>query len=132
MNAVYGSTILSFPELMETILYFDQSPLVNGGYDNRTPSIPVRGMFQDEGSRAKDSNGNWVKTSTKTVWSRVELMAGKFLCRKEGAKEVIYRIETDQSWKFQMGFYVYGIEKVIGDSGAGVEAPVANLGAGEY
>lgn len=132
MNAIYGSTILSFPELMETILYFDQSPIVNGGYDKQTPSIPVRGMFQDEGSRAQDSNGNWVKTSSKTVWSLVELVAGKFVCRKEGAKEIIYRILTDQGWKFQMGFYVYGIEKVVGDSGRDVQAPVANLGGSEF
>jgi len=128
MNAVYGDPLLSSPELFQKAKLFNQKPLINGGYDERTPFVTIRGIFQDENSGVKDNHGNWVKTRNKTVWSRTKLPAGAFILF-EG---VVSRIMTDQDWPRQGGFYVYGLEKVIGDSGQPMVAPPAQLGGADF
>lgn len=128
MNNIYGDGLLSSPELFQKATMFNQSPLVNGGYDNQTPGVPVRGIFQDEGSEVKTKGGATTKSKNKTIWSRKPLVAGAFLL----FKTTVYRILKDQEWDFQAGFYVYGIEKVVGDNGSKSYEPAASLGGRDF
>lgn len=128
LNAVYGQSLLSFPELFRKFKYFNQSPLNNGGYDDKTPYIEKRAVFRDDGSKAKDPNGNWVRTSRKTIWSQERLMPGAFVL----FNGLVYRIVSDQAWPRQGGFYVFELEKLVGNAGVNEVKPAANLGQGSF
>lgn len=127
-NAIYGDMILSFPEQERKFFYFDMAPKLNDGYENITDGVPMYGILHAEKSSAKDSNGNWVREDKQTVWSRKPLQSGKFVM----FDRVVYRILTDQDWPTQGGFYVYGIEKVIGSNGQATVDPQANLGGRSF
>lgn len=128
MNNIYGDGLLSSPELFQKAILFNQSPIVNGGYDGQTPGFPVRVIFQDEGSKAETKGGAIVNTKVKTVWSRKPLVLGAFLF----FQGTVYRIMNDQDWTFQAGFFVYGIEKVVGDNGSKSYEPTAQLGGRDF
>ena len=128
MNNIYGDGLLSSPELFRKATMFNQSPIVNGGYRDQTPGVPVKLIFRDEGSAVKSSGGSIVRTKTKTAWSRKVLPPNVFLFF-EGT---VYRLLKDQEWGFQAGFYIYGIEKVVGDNGAASYEPSARLGGSDF
>lgn len=128
MNNIYGDGLLSSPELFQKAIMFNQSPVVNGGYIDQTTGIPVRLIFKDEGSSVKTSGGSVVVTKNKTGWSRKALPPNVFLL----FKSVVYRLMNDQDWAFQGGFYVYGLEKVMGDNGQTSYQPVADSGSRDF
>lgn len=127
-DTIYQGTLLSFPELMKSFKYFDESPMVNGGYDERTPFISKRGRFKPEGKRVKDNGGNFVTSSGWTLWSTTPLLPGKFIL----FRDVVYRIMNDTDWAYQGGFYVYSLEERIGNSTLKQFRPVAELGGNEF
>jgi len=124
MTGIYGDGLLSSPELFRRAVLFDQKPLVNGGYIDQTQGVPVRLIFRDEGSKIQSSGGAIVRTKSKTIWSRKVLVPGAFVL----FQNTVYRLMTDQEWDFQAGFYIYGIEKVVGDNGKASYDPKANDG----
>ena len=128
MTAIYGDSLLSSPELMETIQVFQQAPLVGGGYGPKSDPIPFRVIKWDEGSRIKGQDGTWVKIASRTLWSRKQIPDASFF-DKLGT---VWRIMTDQAWKQQAGFYIHGLEKVVGLNGNPSTAPEVNLGGGSF
>lgn len=120
--------ILAMPQLFQKAKLFNQSPLVNGGYDKKTPPIDIRVIFRDETSAVKTEGGVLVRTRKKTIWSRKELPAGAFIW----FENLVFRIVTDNDWGLQRGFFIYEIEKVIGDNGKPAYIPAAQLGGHDF
>jgi hypothetical protein len=120
--------ILSMPQLFKKAVMFNQNPVVNGGYNDQTPGVKVRVIFQDEKSGAKLEGGAWVATRKKTVWSLTKLVTGAFFY----FESTVFRIMTDQDWQTQSGYFVYDLEKVIGDNGKPSYDPKANLGGRDF
>lgn len=125
MGSAYPGMLASFPELKRPYKYFDEAPIVNGGYDERTPFITKTGIFRTRGKRVKISNENWVTVNTYSLWSIEELLDGKFIL----LDGVVFRIMQNADWKKQAGFFVYELEERIGNSTLQQFAPVANLGS---
>lgn len=120
--------ILAMPQLFQKGKLFNQDPIVNGGYDNKTPAVDVRFIPRDEVSTVKSSGGVIVRTRVKTIWIRREVPAGAFLW----FKGTVFRIITDNDWETQRGFFIYEIEKVIGDNGTPTYIPAAQLGGHDF
>jgi hypothetical protein len=111
---IYGNSLLSFSEQMQSVNYYNQSPSINGGFENPTEPVVKKVIFHSTGARAiKDSNGNLVSVNKKEIWSISELQPGWFI-EKSGD---VFRISQENNWKFEDGFYKYGIEKIVGDDG---------------
>ncbi len=127
-SSIYGDTLLSSPEAFQSAVMFSQNPVVNGGYVDQTQGVPVRLIFKDETSGVKDANGVWVRTVKKTVWSRKALVVGTFLL----FEDIVSRIMTDSGWKRQAGFFIYGLDKVVGDNGSPSYDPKANNGGRDF
>lgn len=125
---VYAGMILTVPQLFRKVKLFTQSPVINGGYDQTTPYTDARVILKDDSSGVKDQHGNWVRTKRKSIWSRIEIQPGSFMLHED----TVYRVMTDQSWETQAGFFTYGIEKVIGDSGTPTFKPAANDGRADF
>jgi hypothetical protein len=125
---IYGNSLVSFSEQMQTVSYYNQTPKINGGWENKTSPINKQVIFHSTGTRAiKDSNGNLVYVNKKEIWSLTELIPGWFV-----EKDDVFRITQENNWVFEDGFYKYGIEKVVGDSGNLTVEPIFNDGAGNF
>jgi hypothetical protein len=125
---IYQGTLHSFPELKRPYKYFSENPIVNGGYKDTTPSIPKLGIFYSKGKRVQDNHGNWVTSTSQTLWSTEPLLQGYFV-EFEG---VVYRLMNDSDRARQGGFFIYDLTERIGNSTRQQFAPVAETGANEF
>ncbi len=128
MNAVYGEVLLHFPEQFRKVLYFNMGPKINDGYGPRTDEKDVWAVLHSQASRAKDSNGNWIREDRQQVWTQTPLQSGRFI----QFESVVFRIITDQDWPTQGGFYVYEVEKVVGSDGTPQVNPNGNTGGRSF
>ena len=132
-GAIYQGTLSVFPEVKRPYKYFDQDPIVNGGYEAPTEFLTKRGIFKTEGKRVQTNNGNWVTSSSWKLWSTEVLLPGKFILLDSGnGAPVVYRIMQDADWHRQGGFYVYNLEERIGNSTLKQFRPIAESGANEF
>lgn len=115
MSGIYGDMLLAFPEQQTSITVYDMTPKVNGGWNEVTGSSQsVLGIYQHTtGKRIQDSNGNLVQTSGLEFWTSVGGLAGKFT----KIEDLVYRLNSDNNWNKEAGFYRYGLEKVVGNNG---------------
>ncbi len=128
VRSIYQGTINSFPELKVRFKYFNESPIVNGGYKDATPFADKWGIFYSRGKKVQDSNGSWVTSTSQTLWSLDELLQGAFV-EFEG---VVYRLMNDSDRARQGGFFIYDLDERIGNSTLKQFAPVAETGANEF
>lgn len=127
-RGIYQGTIAAFPELKVPFKYFNENPIVNGGYSDTTPFVTKTGIFYSRGKQVQDNNGNWVTANSQTIWSTDELLQGYFV-EFEG---VVYRLMNSQTRTRQGGFFVYELDERIGNSTRTQFAPIAELGSNKF
>jgi hypothetical protein len=114
MNGAYGSIMQAFPEQLITVTYFAMDPKHGSGWETRTQVRQIQGVLQCTGGRkVKESNGNLVTARTLNFWSEEELEAGRFI--DDGSS--VYRIASDNEWIREVGYTVYGLERVVAADG---------------
>ena len=128
MTALHGDLLLSVAGRMETIQVFQQAPVVGGGYGPKSDPIPYRVIKRDEISSIKNQDGTIFKSASRTIWSRDQIADAAFF----EEESIIWRIITDQAWKRQSGFYIYGIEKVVGLNGMPTQEALVSLGGRDF
>ncbi len=127
-RSIYQGTINAFSELKRPFRYFNENPIVNGGYKDMTPFTTLYGIPYSKGKRVQDNNGNWVTSTSQTLWVTEALIQGAFI-EFEG---VVYRLMNDADRGRQGGFYIYDLTERIGNSTLKQFAPVAETGANEF
>lgn len=104
-----------FPEQFRNVKYFSMQTDVKAGFSGRQDLGTARGVFQymRKGELLRDGDV-LSDTNIPTFWTKVKLKVGNFLQKPN--EEDIYRIVSDNNWKFEGGFYVYTLETVIGNT----------------
>ncbi len=129
-RAVYGESLLAFPEQFRDFISFESNPNIGDGYGARKNKNTGSGVIQTSTSRAKDSNGNIVISRNYILWTDAKLTLGNFV----EFETFIYRVLTDADWPREGGFYDYDLEKVVGSAPG--KDPVAaddwNTGEGHF
>lgn len=115
MSGIYGDMLLAFPEQRTTITVYSMTAMINGGWAQVPGSTQtVQGIYQHTtGKKLQDSNGNTVQTSGLEFWTETGNLSGMFT-EIEG---LVYRLNSDNNWNKEGGFYRYGLEKVVGNNG---------------
>lgn len=115
MSGIYGDMLLAFPEQRTTITVYSMTAMINGGWAQVPGSTQnVQGIYQHTtGKKLQDSNGNTVQTSGLEFWTETGNLSGMFT-EIEG---LVYRLNSDNNWNSEGGFYRYGLEKVVGNNG---------------
>lgn len=130
MSGIYGDMLLAFPEQYVEITVYSMTPKVNGGW-NEVPgsSQTVQGIYQHTtGKRITDSNGNLVQTSGLEFWSETGGLSGMF----STIEGLVYRLNSDNNWNKEGGFYRYGLEKVVGNNGSEPNNTTWNPGTNNF
>ena len=130
MGGVYGNMLLAWTEQQRQVTVYDMTPKVNGGWTVVDgSSVTVIGVYQNTGGgHVKDSNGNLVKTKAMELWTTNAGLEGKFL----SAGGNVYRLNSDNNWSFEGGFYRYGLEKVVGNNATESDNASWNTGSGSF
>lgn len=128
VRSIYQGSVAVMAELKVSFKYFNESPIVNGGYRDSTPSVSKWGIFYSQGKRVKDNQGNWVTSNSQTLWMTEELLQGYFV-EFEG---VVYRLMQNKDRGRQGGFFIYDLDERIGNSTKTQFAPVIETGANEF
>jgi hypothetical protein len=127
-RAVYGESLLAFPEQFRDFVSFEADPNISDGYGPRKNEKKENsGVLQTATSRVKDGNGNLVVSRRYTLWTDAKLALGIFV-EFEG---FIYRTMTDSDWPSEGGFYDYDLEKVVGSAPGKTPVPVDTWNNGE-
>lgn len=123
--AIYGDMLIYFSDLFIDVHYFKQIARVGSGYDPNGAKVIKSVIFQSingseiagpVGRLAKRSGwGNLALGDTQTIWSQERLTEGDYVQVVNSKR--IYRLLSQLDWGNEAGFFVYGIEKVIGDNG---------------
>lgn len=95
----------------------------------------ISGILQCVERRVKNSEGNLVTVRTMKFWTRKVLSVGWFIRAVHGDYAgIVYRLTTDNGWREEAGFTVYGLEKVVGDDGNATANPVSSgsVGTGDF
>lgn len=124
MSGIYGGMLYHFPELYRPITYFDQEALIDSGYDNRTDETPAVAVEQTALGEVKDSHGNIIKSDHRRLWINTQIQTGWFV----RFNDVVYRVNRDNDWPFEGGFWYYELERLPGDNGDTTDAPAFNFG----
>jgi hypothetical protein len=112
---LYGNMLSYHPGQFREFTYFDMTPGTNSGY-TINPNVPVstiRGVLQNSTSKVADSNGNLVDINDERLWTNTILIRGYFV----QFQDITYRIVDGNDWPFEGGFYLYTLERVVGDNG---------------
>lgn len=111
---VYGNNLLYFTEQMRSLIIFNQTAKINGGWvKDENSERTVRGIFQNtRPCQIKDSNGNSATSSGFEFWSEDGTCGESFT----QIKNKVYRLVSLHDWDFEGGFYKYSLEKVVGSA----------------
>ena len=128
--AVYGDMLLHFSEQRKSLTVYQQTPLINGGWEKVIDSdLVVTGIFQNtKPSQIKDSNGNLVLSSGFEFWSETGNLNDYFT----QIKDKVYRLISMQDWETEGGFYRYSLDKVVGNNGSESDDTAWNLGPNSF
>jgi hypothetical protein len=128
--AVYGDMLLFFSEQRRSLTVYQQTPLINGGWEKVIDSdLVVTGIFQNtKPSQIKDSNGNLVLSSGFEFWSETGNLNDYFT----QIKDKVYRLISMQDWETEGGFYRYSLDKVVGNNGSESDDATWNLGPNSF
>lgn len=128
--AVYGDMLLFFSEQRRSLTVYQQTPLINGGWEKVIDSdLVVTGIFQNtKPSQIKDSNGNLVLSSGFEFWSETGNLNDYFT----QIKDKVYRLISMQDWETEGGFYRYSLDKVVGNNGSETDDTAWNLGPNSF
>ena len=113
MGVYSPSMILHFPEQIRDFQYFNATPSVNSGYTPIGTPVTVHGVIQNDVTAIRESNGTIVNIDHMNVWIDSQLNRGWFLL----FQETMFRIVNGNDWPFEGGYYLYTIERVVGDNG---------------
>ena len=118
--SVYGDMLLYWPEQRRSLVVFDMTPKINGGWNKVVDQSgnlitqTITGVYQNTGGdQTVDSNGNLVHKKSLELWTETKGLDDKFTTY-EGS---IYRLKADNQWESEGGFYRYTLEKVVGNNG---------------
>jgi hypothetical protein len=128
--AIYGDMLLYFSEQKQSLIVYEQTPKINGGW-NKVPDseMLVVGIFQNtKPTQIKDGNGNLVVTSGFEFWSSESNLNNYFT----QIKNKVYRLISVQDWETEGGFYRYSLDKVVGNNGSESDDATWNLGANSF
>ena len=120
---VYGEMMLFWPEQFREMQYFDMMPGINSGFAVDTPAVTIYGVIQNAASTIKESNGNLISSDHMTLWTETKLERGKFIL----FDSITFRIVNGNDWPTEGGFYMYTIERVVGDNGTPSTLNVATI-----
>ena len=128
--AVYGDMLLFFSEQRRSLTVYQQTPLINGGWEKVIDSdLVVTGIFQNtKPSQIKDGNGNLVLSSGFEFWSETGNLNDYFT----QIKDKVYRLISMQDWETEGGFYRYSLDKVVGNNGSESDDTAWNLGPNSF
>lgn len=128
--AVYGDMLLFFSEQRRSLTVYQQTPLINGGWEKVVDSdLVVTGIFQNtKPSQIKDGNGNLVLSSGFEFWSETGNLNDYFT----QIKDKVYRLISMQDWETEGGFYRYSLDKVVGNNGSESDDATWNLGPNSF
>lgn len=128
--AVYGDMLLFFSEQRRRLTVYQQTPLINGGWEKVIDSdLVVTGIFQNtKPSQIKDGNGNLVLSSGFEFWSETGNLNDYFT----QIKDKVYRLISMQDWETEGGFYRYSLDKVVGNNGSESDDTAWNLGQNSF
>jgi hypothetical protein len=128
--AVYGDMLLFFSEQRRSLTVYQQTPLINGGWEKVLDSdLVVTGIFQNtKPSQIKDGNGNLVLSSGFEFWSETGNLNDYFT----QIKDKVYRLISMQDWETEGGFYRYSLDKVVGNNGSETDDTAWNLGPNSF
>lgn len=128
--AVYGDQLAFFPEQFRSFPYFHMIPQPVASYSPREELGTVRGIFQYVKKGSLEREGDTLNnTEVPTLWTRSKLKVGDYYIT---AEEVDYRITNDYPWKFEGGFYCYGLESIKGNTDIQTPHEYVNIGQDDY
>lgn len=115
---IFGNMLTYQTGQFRDFTYFNMVPKHNSGYifDPNVQVKNLRGVLQNSASRIADSNGNLVDINDERLWCETQLQRGFFI-NFANYKEVTYRIVDGNDWPFEGGFFMYTLERVVGDNG---------------
>ena len=116
MGVYSPDMLLHFPEQLRPFLYFNATADINSSYTPVGSPVTVWGVIQNAASSIKESQGNLISSDHMNVWIDTQLTRGWFL----SFSSVMYRIVNGNDWPFEGGYYMYTIERVVGDNGTPV------------
>ena len=110
---VYGDMLLFWPEQLREMQYFNMLPKINSGFTVDSSSVKIWGVIQNAASAIKESNGNLISSDHMNLWTETKLTRGWFIL----FDSTTFRIVNGNDWPNEGGFYMYTIERVVGDNG---------------
>ncbi len=116
MGVYSPSMLLHFPEQIRDFLYFNAEATINSGYTVIGTPLTVSGVIQNSTTAIKESHDNLVSSDHMNVWIDSKLTRGWFLT----FENIMFRIVNGSDWPFEGGYYMYTIERVVGDNGTAV------------
>jgi hypothetical protein len=110
---VYGDMLMHFPEQFREMQYFDMLPKINSGFTVDGSATTIWAVIQNAASAIKESNGNLISSDHMNLWTETKLKRGAFIL----FENVTFRIVNGNDWPSEGGFYMYTVERVVGDNG---------------
>lgn len=111
---VYGDMLLFWPEQLREMQYFNMLPNINSGFTIDSSAVTIWGVIQNAASAIKESNGNLISSDHMNLWTESKLTRGWFIL----FDSTTYRIVNGNDWPSEGGFYMYTIERAVGDNGS--------------
>ena len=123
MEAIYGEMLAAFPELFQTVPYYERPPKVGAGYEDATASGFTDVIIMAEktfaatlGERAFSSASAQVLDygDKEYIWAFADtpLRVGTFVFNVEN--NLLYRIVSKSDWEHTGGFIRFDFEVVQG------------------
>lgn len=113
MGVYSPDMLLHFPEQLRPFQYFNMEPGMNSGYTLDGSPVTVWGVIQNAASMIKESHDNLISSDHMNVWIDTKLTRGWFL----SFENIIFRIVNGNDWPFEGGYYMYTIERLVGNNG---------------
>lgn len=110
---VYGDMLMHFPEQFREMQYFDMLPKINSGFTVDGSATMIWAVIQNAATAIKESNGNLISSDHMNLWTETKLKRGAFIL----FESITFRIVNGNDWPSEGGFYMYTIERVVGDNG---------------
>lgn len=130
MAGIYGDMLLAFPEQQQSLTVYNMTPKINGGWTKVTGSDQIiTGICQNTtANQIKDNQGNLVNSGGLELWTDTGSLSGMFMTYESK----VYRINGDNNWNAEGGFYRYSLEKVVGNNGTESDNSTWNLGSHNF